>query len=108
MNIVVGERDCWDNKYERNQANFHPWEREAFLKLLDKGCLFDTYRTFHLDESGYSYFFRNDKEARAKNQGFRIDYFLASRSMEPNITRAEILKDFAVTTNDPILLQFNY
>ena len=108
MNIVVSENDCWDKKYERNQANFHPWEREAFLKLLDKGSLFDTYRTFHLFESEYSYFFRNDKEVRAKNQGHRIDYFLASRSLEPNITRAEILKDFAVTTNDPILLQFTY
>ena len=108
MNIVLSENDCWDKKFERNQANFHPWERKAFLKLLDKGCLFDTYRTFHLSESKYSYFFRNDEEARSKNQGFRIDYFLASRSLEPNITRAEILKDFAVTTNDPILLQFNY
>ena len=108
MNIVMSERDCWDKKHERNQANFHLWEREAFLKLLDRGSLFDTYRTFHLFESEYSYFFRNDKEVRAKNQGYRIDYFLASRSLEPNITRAEILKDFAVTTNDPILLKFNY
>ena len=81
MNIVVSESDCWDKKYERNQANFHPWEREAFLKLLDKGSLIDTYRTFHLFESEYSYFFRNDKEVRAKNQGHRIDYFLASRSL---------------------------
>lgn len=108
MNIVVSESDCWDKKYERNQANFHPWEREAFLKLLENGGLFDTYRTFHLFDSEFSYFFRNDKEVRAKNQGYRIDYFLASRSLEPNITRAEILKEFAVTTNDPILLQFNY
>lgn len=108
MNIVVSEKDCWDKKYERNQANFYEWEREAFLKLVEKGCLFDAYRTFHLSGTEYSYFFRNDKEARSKNQGYRIDYFLASRSLEPNIVRVEILKDFAVTTNDPILLQFNY
>lgn len=108
MNIVVDERDCWDRKYKRNQANFHEWERTAFLDLLDKGGLFDTYRASHSFDSDFSYFFRNDKVVREKNQGHRIDYFLASRSLEPNITRAEILKDFAVTTNDPILLRFGY
>ena len=108
MNVVVSERDCWDKKCERNQANFHSWEREAFLNLLSKEGLVDTYRAFHKFENEYSYFFRNDKEVRANNQGHRIDYFLASRSIEPYITRAEILKDLTVTTNDPILLQFNY
>lgn len=108
MNIVVDGRDCWDRQFARNQANFHDWERKAFLKLLDKGNLIDTYRAFNLFSSEYTYFFRNDKDVRAKNQGHRIDYFLASRSFEPNIARAEIIKDFTVTTNDPILLQFNY
>lgn len=107
MNIVVAEFDCWDKKWEQNQANFHSWERDAFIKLLNKGNLIDTYRTFHSSESAYSFFFRNDKEARTKNQGYRIDYFLASRSLEPNISEVEILKDFAVTTNDPVLLRFH-
>ena len=45
---------------------------------------------------------------RADNQGHRIDYFLASRSFTPKITKAEIIKDCTVSTNNPILLEINY
>lgn len=108
MNIVATSDDCWDGKYERNQANFHSWERENFRRLCKTGSLIDTYRSLHPREKEFSYFFRNDPTVRAKNQGHRIDYFLASNSLTPQITRAEIIKDYTVSTNNPILLEFRY
>ena len=108
MNIVASEHDCWDGKYKRNQANFHDWERHNFEELLEKGHLIDTYRRFNPCSKEFSYFFRNDLQVRADNHGHRIDYFLASRSFEPQIVRAEIIKDCTVSTNNPILLEIKY
>ena len=108
MNIVAGSNDCWDGKFKRNQANFHDWERRNFDELLKAGHLIDTYRTVNPFTKDFSYFFRNDSVARANNQGHRIDYFLASRSFEPQIVKAEIIKVCTVSTNNPILLEIRY
>lgn len=108
MNIVAGREDCWDGKFERNQANFRACEREAFNNLITDNRLIDTYRALHPQGNDYTYFFQNDPKIRASNQGYRIDYILASQSFVPQITRAEIIKDVTASTNNPILLQFNY
>lgn len=108
MNIVASEYDCWDSKYKRNQANFHNWERQNFEELLVKGHLIDTYRRFNPFSKEFSYFFRNDPQVRADDHGHRIDYFLASKSFEPQIVKAEIIKDCTVSTNNPILLELKY
>ncbi len=108
MNIVATDRDCWDGKYQRNQANFHDWERHNFDELLKTGHLIDTYRTLNPFSKEFSYFFRNDSVVRANNQGYRIDYFLASRSFVPQIIKAGIIKDCIASTNNPILLEIKY
>lgn len=108
MNIVHDQIDCWDKKYKRNQANFHDWERRDFDKLMAKGNLVDTFRKMHPFDCSFSYFFRNDPEVRKKNQGHRIDYFLASLSFLPQISKADIINDITVSTNNPILLDLEY
>ncbi|MDE6268397.1 MAG: endonuclease/exonuclease/phosphatase family protein [Muribaculaceae bacterium] len=108
MNIVASDNDCWDGKFKRNQANFHDWERTNFNELLKTGHLIDTYRTLNPFSKEFSYFFRNDSVVRANNQGHRIDFFLASRSFEPQIVRAEIIKDCTISSNNPILLEIRY
>ena len=108
MNIVASDNDCWDGKFKRNQANFHDWERLNFNELLKTGHLIDTFRTLNPFSKEFSYLFRNDSVVRANNQGHRIDYFLASRSFEPQIVRSEIIKDCIVSTNNPILLEIKY
>lgn len=108
MNIVHTAQDCWDGKFERNQANFHDWERNDFNMLLQCGGLIDTYREFHPYSNGYTYFFRNDPKVRGSGQGHRIDYFLASESLLPEIIHAEIISDITASTNNPILLEFRY
>lgn len=108
MNIVVSQLDCWDGRYKRKQANFHDWERRNFLELMKAGRLIDTFRTVNPLSREYTYFFRNDADVRAGNRGYRIDYFLASRSLEPQIVSAGIIKECTVSTNNPILLEIEY
>ncbi len=108
MNIVHDEKDCWNGEYKRNQANFSEWERENFERLLRCGGMVDTFRAMHPFSREFSYFFRNDPKVRKKNEGHRIDYILASESIVPEIIQAEILKDFTVSTNNPVLMEFRY
>lgn len=108
MNIVASGDDCWDGKFQRNQANFHDWERQNFEELLKAGHLIDTYRTFNPFSKEFSYFWQNDPTVRANNHGHRIDYFLASRSFEPHIVNADIINDCTASTNNPILLDIRY
>lgn len=108
MNLVHGKDDCWDCKYKRNQANFTYWEHKDFDTLLELGGLIDTYRHFNYFKKGFTYFFRNVPEVREKNQGHRIDYFLASQSMVPQVVRADIINDITASTNNPILLDIEY
>jgi exodeoxyribonuclease-3 len=104
LNIVHSAKDCWDGQYKRNNANYRDWEREDFDELLKAGALVDTYREFHPSSNGFTYFFRNDAKARANNQGFRIDYFLASESLLPAIQKTDIINDITSSTNNPIIL----
>ncbi len=108
MNIVHTSNDCWDGEFRRNQANFRDWERDNFDRLLECGGLADTFRAMHPYSREFSYFFRNDPEIRKQNQGHRIDYILTSDSLVPEITRADIIKDITVSTNNPVLLEFRY
>ena len=108
MNIVHTGQDCWDGDYQRKQANFHDWERRSFNRLLECGGLVDTYRQMHPFTREYTYFFRNDPEVCKASRGHRIDYQLASESLLPEITRAEILNGITASTNNPIMLEFRY
>ena len=77
----------------KGNAGFSDWEREKFSALLDCGFV-DTFRHFYPDLKGayswWSYF----GKARENNVGWRIDYFLCSKSLESALKNAKIYNDF--------------
>lgn len=88
MNVAHEEIDLKNPKTNRRNAGFTDEEREAMTRLLDSGFV-DTFRRLHPDEvtySWWSYRFR----AREKNTGWRIDYFLVSESLVPQVAEAKI------------------
>lgn len=88
MNVAHEEIDLKNPKTNRRNAGFTDEEREAMTRLLDSGFV-DTFRRLHPDEvtySWWSYRFR----AREKNTGWRIDYFLVSESLVPQVAAAKI------------------
>ena len=88
MNVAHEEIDLKNPKTNRRNAGFTDEEREAMTRLLDSGFV-DTFRRLHPDEvtySWWSYRFR----AREKNTGWRIDYFLVSESLAPQVAEAKI------------------
>ena len=87
LNVAHQEIDLKNPKSNRRNAGFTDEEREKFSLLLEAGFT-DTFRYFYPDKeeiySWWSYRFK----AREKNAGWRIDYFLASNRMQPQLRSA--------------------
>lgn len=91
-----------DSNYNKS-AGYTQKEIDGLQALLDVGFI-DTFRTLHPDEERYSWWsFRAN--ARMKNIGWRIDYFLASERLRADIVRAEILTDVTGSDHCPVVLE---
>ena len=104
LNVAHKEIDLKNPKTNVNNAGFTPQERAAMTKLLDSGFV-DTFRHLHPDVTGayswWSYMF----SARAKNAGWRIDYFLVSERIADRIAAAEIHSDVMGSDHCPVVLE---
>lgn len=89
LNVAHQEIDLKNPKSNRKNAGFTDEERGCFTRLLENGFV-DTYRYFYPDKEGvyswWSYMF----QARAKNAGWRIDYFVVSESLKGKLVDARI------------------
>ncbi len=103
LNVAHREIDLKNPKTNRNNAGFTNQEREKMSRLLDSGFI-DTYRYFYPDTEGvyswWSYRFR----AREKNAGWRIDYFLVSKTLEDRLSSASIYTEIFGSDHCPVEL----
>ena len=106
LNVAHKEIDLKNPKSNVNNAGFTPQERAAMTKLLDAGFV-DSFRHLYPDKtdaySWWSYMF----SARAKNVGWRIDYFLVSERIKDKITVAEIHSDILGSDHCPVVLEID-
>ena len=106
LNVAHKEIDLKNPKTNVNNAGFTPQERAAMTKLLDAGFV-DTFRHLHPDVTGayswWSYMF----SARAKNAGWRIDYFLVSERIADKVKAAEIHSDIMGSDHCPVMLEID-
>lgn len=103
LNVAHTELDIKNAKANVKNAGFTPQERESFTKLLNSGFT-DTFRMFHKGGDHYSWWtYRND--ARARNIGWRLDYFVVSNALRPIIKEAAIWNDVYGSDHCPVLLQ---
>lgn len=103
LNVAHTEIDLTNPKPNVKNAGFTPQERESFGNILDAGFL-DTFRLFHKGPGHYSWWtYRND--ARARNIGWRIDYFCASKALQPLIKDAAIWNDVFGSDHCPVMLE---
>ena len=101
LNVAHQEIDLKNPKSNRRNAGFTDEEREKFSLLLDAGFT-DTFRYFYPDKeeiySWWSYRFK----AREKNAGWRIDYFLASNRLQPQLQSAAIHTEIFGSDHCPV------
>jgi len=107
LNVAHQEIDLKNPASNRGNAGFSDEERESFSKLLDNGFT-DTFRYLYPDKTGayswWSYMF----QARQKNAGWRIDYFLVSNRIADKITSAPIYSDIMGSDHCPVGLEIDF
>ncbi len=103
LNVAHQEIDLKNPKTNRRNAGFTDEERGKMTQLLESGFT-DTFRHFYPTLEGayswWSYRFR----AREKNAGWRIDYFIVSRRLEPLLQSATIHSDIFGSDHCPVSL----
>tara|TARA_B100000925_G_C22004344_1_gene472856 strand:+ start:815 stop:1576 length:762 start_codon:yes stop_codon:yes gene_type:complete len=92
---------------QRNQktSGFLPEERKWLSSFIDLGFI-DTFRHFNQEPHQYSWWSYR-ANARAKNLGWRIDYLLATQSMESRLDRSAILSQAKHSDHCPVLLELS-
>ena len=103
LNVAHKEIDLKNPKSNRRNAGFTDEERGKFTELLAAGFI-DTFRYFYPDQkdiySWWSYRF----QARTRNSGWRIDYFVASENMKDRLVDAKIHTEIMGSDHCPVEL----
>ena len=102
LNVAHTEIDLANPKSNRKNAGFSDEERAGFDRIVDAGFV-DTFRLFHPDPGHYTWWtYRND--ARARNIGWRIDYWIASRRILSKVKKSSILSEVRGSDHCPVEL----
>jgi len=104
LNVAHEEIDIKNPKSNRRNAGFTDEERAQFSDLLACGFT-DTFRYKYPDEVKYSWWSYRFN-AREKNAGWRIDYFVVSDRLRDHIGDAKIHNDIFGSDHCPVELDF--
>lgn len=101
LNVAHEEIDLFHPAQNHKNAGFTDEERRQMTALLQAGFI-DTFRYLYPDKtlaySWWSYF----AHARERNVGWRIDYFIVSRSLQPHIRNAVIHSEIPGSDHCPV------
>ena len=101
LNVAHKEIDLKNPKTNRRNAGFTDEERNKMTELLEAGFT-DSFRYLYPDKaemySWWSYMFK----AREKNAGWRIDYFIVSKSIEEKIKESYIFTEIMGSDHCPV------
>ncbi len=103
LNVAHKEIDLANPKANVKNAGFTPEERAGFSKIIDSGFV-DTFREFHKEAGQYSWWTYRFN-ARAKNIGWRIDYFCVSKRFMKNVKDSYILPKVIGSDHAPVVLE---
>lgn len=106
LNVAHKEIDLKNPKTNRKNAGFSDEEREKMTKLLESGFV-DSFRYFYPDKTDIYSWWSYRFSARAKNAGWRIDYFLVSDRIKENMKGAEIHTEILGSDHCPVLLNID-
>ena len=104
LNVAHKELDLKNPKTNRKNAGFTDEERGCFTNVLEAGYI-DTFRHFYPDLEGAYSWWSYRFQARAKNAGWRIDYFVTSESLKQRLKSAKIHSDIFGSDHCPVELE---
>ncbi|MDO8349263.1 MAG: exodeoxyribonuclease III [Planctomycetota bacterium] len=100
LNVAHTELDLANPKANVRNHGFTPEERAGFSALVDAGFI-DTFREFEKGGGHYSWW-SVMSGARARNVGWRLDYFLTSAALRPRLKRAFIQPSITGSDHCPV------
>ena len=106
LNVAHQEIDLKNPKTNRKNAGFSDEEREKMTVLLSSGFT-DSFRYLYPDLTGAYSWWSYRFQARQKNAGWRIDYFIVSERIKDKIKAAAILSDVFGSDHCPVLLELD-
>ena len=104
LNVAHEDIDLKNPGPNRGAAGFSDQERGKLNELLAAGFT-DSFRYLYPDATGMYSWWSMRFRARERNAGWRIDYFLVSDRLAPQIKKAEILMDVQGSDHCPVLLE---
>lgn len=90
LNRISQEIDANDPDKMRTVSGFLPQEEAWFNYILNSGYI-DAFRHYHEDEVKFSWW-PYGRNAREKNKGLRLDYFLVDEKLQGNLRGSDILE----------------
>ena len=103
LNVAHKEIDLKNPKTNRRSAGFTDEERGKFSEVLAAGFV-DTFRHFYPELEGAYSWWSYRMNARARNAGWRIDYFCVSECLKDRLQDAKILTDVMGSDHCPVQL----
>ncbi len=103
LNVAHKEIDLKNPKTNRRNPGFTDEERGKFTEVLESGFV-DTFRYFYPDMENIYSWWSYRFSARAKNTGWRIDYFCVSESLKDRLEDAKILTEIFGSDHCPVEL----
>ena len=100
LNVAHTELDLANPKPNRGKKGFTDEERKGFQNFVDAGFV-DTLRLFK-QGNGYYSWWSNFANARARNIGWRIDYFLVSSELRDKVAGADIHPEVLGSDHCPV------
>ncbi len=100
LNVAHTEDDLANPKPNRGKKGFTSEEREGFQSFIDAGFV-DTLRLFKKGNGHYTWW-SHFANSRARNVGWRIDYFLVSESLKDKVVAADIHADIMGSDHCPV------
>ncbi|TCU68174.1 exodeoxyribonuclease-3 [Tissierella praeacuta] len=103
LNVAHKEIDLKNPSTNRKNAGFTDEEREKMTALLESGFI-DTFRHFYPDKEDAYTWWSYMRQARDRNVGWRIDYFIVSEILADRIKSAAIHSDVMGSDHCPVEL----
>lgn len=105
LNVAHEEIDLANPDTNHFSAGFTDEEREDFTALLSEAELVDVWRSLNPERANKYTWWSYRSRARARNVGWRIDYFLVSRDFLKSVKKCEILDEVEGSDHCPVMLE---
>ena len=104
LNAAHQEQDLAHPKQNEGEHGFTKEEREGIDQIIKAGFV-DSFRHFTPEGNGHYTWWSHWQNARARNVGWRIDYWFVSKKLLPRLKKAYILPDVVGSDHCPVVIE---